>query len=46
MVGVEPVGTTKSKIGERRIYYLQQVRIIPGVFPKVGSPQTAALGKF
>ena len=40
------MGTTKSKIGERRTYYLEQVRIIPGIFPKVESPQTATLGKF
>lgn len=40
------MGTTKSKTGERRTYYLEQVRIIPGIFPKVESPQTATLGKF
>ena len=39
LVGVEPIDTTKPKMGRRRIYYdFQQVRGTPGTFPKAVSP--------
>ena len=36
----------RQRVGEGRIYHLQQVRRTSGIFPKVVSPQTAKLGKF
>ena len=36
----------RQRAGEGGIYYLQQVRRTPGIFPKVVSLRTAELGKF
>ena len=46
LVGVAPIDTTKRRLGERRIYYLQQVRRTPGIFPKAASPQQQNWGSF
>ena len=45
MVGIKPIDTSKPKIGRRmHVFYLQQVRRTPEIFPKAVSPQTAKLG--
>ena len=45
-VGVEPVNTTKPKIGRRKNLFLQQIRRTLRILPKAMSLQTAKLGWF
>ena len=45
LVGVKPKTQPSQRSGERKIYYLQQVRRTPGIFAKAVSLRISKMGE-